>query len=329
MLRAIGWALLAAAGMVFPLAVLAAYDVSGSSSPEPFQAGFWGIAATVDIDPDTLNPGSQGNFVTAYIELPEGWDVVEIDVSTVTLEVVGVDGSVPAAPSPTAVGDEDEDGIPDRMVKFNREAVVALLDGWTGDITFRVKGEVSGSAFAGTDSITLLQSDGGAEDAESAATDEPPSALPMPTIEYEVQPGDTLIDIAARFGTTVEALAQLNGLEDPRVILYGSTLIVPYVGEGAGGQAAEGAQSAATEKPPSAPPMPTIEYEVQPGDTLTEIAARFGTTVEALTHLNGLENPRLILYGSTLNVPYVGEDAGSAAAGLSPQYSRASVRGSS
>jgi len=51
--------------------------------------------------------------------------------------------------------------------------------------------------------------------------------------------------------------------------------------------------------------------------------------VEALIRLNGLEDPNAILYGSTLNVPYVGEDAGSAAAGLSPQYSRASVRGSS
>ncbi len=71
--------------------------------------------------------------------------------------------------------------------------------------------------------------DGAVEDAPPAALQEPPSAPPMPTIEYEVQPGDTLIDIAARFGTTVEALAQLNGLEDPNVILYGSTLIVPYV----------------------------------------------------------------------------------------------------
>ena len=157
-----------------------------------------------------------------------------------------------------------------------------------------------------------------AEDAQSAAAEEPPSAPPMPTIEYEVQPGDTLIDIAARFGTTVEALAQLNGLEDPRVILYGSTLIVPYVGEGAGGQAAEGAQSAAAEKPPSAPPMPTIEYEVQPGDSLTDIAARFGTTMEALTQLNGLEDPNAILYGSTLRVPYVGEGLAPAIGDVSP-----------
>jgi LysM repeat protein len=54
-----------------------------------------------------------------------------------------------------------------------------------------------------------------------------------------VQAGDTLIDIAARFGTTVEALVQLNGLEDPDVILYGSTLNVPDVGAYAGDASAD------------------------------------------------------------------------------------------
>ncbi|GAG29173.1 unnamed protein product, partial [marine sediment metagenome] len=79
--------------------------------------------------------------------------------------------------------------------------------------------------------------------------------------------------------------------------------------------------SADTAMPPWTPLAPrggTIGYEVQPGDTLIDIAARFGTTVEALVQLNGLEDPNVILYGSTLNVPYVGEDAGGAPAGMSP-----------
>ncbi len=197
----------------------------------PVELGPIPATVDVDIDPDTLNPDSEGNYVMAYIELPPGYEVADIDVSTVTLEVVGVHGSVRAEPSPTEVADHDADGIPDRMVKFSREAVVALLDGRTGDITFRVTGEVSGSAFAGTDSITLLQSDGGAEDAQSAAADEPPSAPPMPTIEYEVQAGDTLIGIAARFGTTVEALIELNSIQNPNLIFYGYKLNVPYGGE--------------------------------------------------------------------------------------------------
>jgi len=86
----------------------------------------------------------------------------------------------------------------------------------------------------------------------------------------------------------------------------------------AGSQVAEDAQPAAAEEPPSPPAMRTIEYEVRPGDTLTDIAARFGTTVEALVRLNRLQNANLILYGSTLNVPYVGEDGGGARGAVSP-----------
>jgi signal peptidase len=206
------------------------FSDSETCSADIQAAGPLAIRATVDIDPDTLNPESQGKFVMAYIELPEGYDVADIDVSTVTLEIEGAYGSVAAAPSPTAVGDEDGDGIPDRMVKFSREAVVALLDGRTGDIPFGVKGEVSGSPFEGTDTIRLPDLQDGAEDAEPTAADEPPSPPSAPPVGYEVQPGDTLTDIAARFGTTVETLGELNGLEDPDVILYGSTLSVPYVG---------------------------------------------------------------------------------------------------
>jgi LysM repeat protein len=61
-----------------------------------------------------------------------------------------------------------------------------------------------------------------------------------------------------------------------------------------------------------------MEYEVQPGDTLADIGARFGTAVEELVRLNRLQNANLIFYGSTLNVPYVGEDGGGASAGVSP-----------
>ena len=213
-------------------------------------AASFAIPASVDIDPDTLNPESQGKFVTAYIELPQEYDVNGIDVSTVGLCLGHVaacpeDASVEAKEHPTAVGDEDGDGIPDRMVKFSREAVVALLDGRTGDITFRVKGEVSGSPFEGTDTRRVLDSQGGAEDAEPALPEEgsgeaaaPPEPLPitplMPTMEYEVKPGDTLWDIGRRFGTTVEALIRLNGLQDANLILYGSTLNVPDVGAYAG-----------------------------------------------------------------------------------------------
>lgn len=83
------------------------------------------VPATIDFDPDTLNPKSQGKYVTVYIELPEEYDVNDIDISTIEL-TYGV-GSVSAEDTPTEIGDHDENGIPDLMVKFDRQDVVAIL----------------------------------------------------------------------------------------------------------------------------------------------------------------------------------------------------------
>lgn len=45
--------------------------------------------------------------------------------------------------------------------------------------------------------------------------------------EYTVQPGDTLGGIAAQFGVTVDAIAQLNQIEDVHLIVPGETLMIP------------------------------------------------------------------------------------------------------
>jgi LysM repeat protein len=44
-------------------------------------------------------------------------------------------------------------------------------------------------------------------------------------------------------------------------------------------------------------------YMVQPGDTLSEIAERFGTSAEILGQANGIENLNLIFVGQTVYVP--------------------------
>jgi hypothetical protein len=108
------------------------------------------VSAQVDIDPDVLNPRSGGRWVTCYIELPEGYDPVDIDVSTVMLNE-----TVPAELHPTGIGDYDEDGTPDRMVKFSRSQVIDILP--NGDqVEVRVSGEVAGGPFAGADTIRVL-----------------------------------------------------------------------------------------------------------------------------------------------------------------------------
>jgi len=76
----------------------------------------------IDFDPDTLNLKSKGKVVTSYIELPESFDISQINIANVLLN-----DSVPALTKPTEIGDYDKDGIPDLMVKFERNEVQAIL----------------------------------------------------------------------------------------------------------------------------------------------------------------------------------------------------------
>jgi len=90
-----------------------------------------------------------GGFVTAYIELPAGYNVNDINISTIILNL-----EVQAKLNPTKIGDYDEDGIPDLMVKFSRKEVVPLLS--VGENTLTITGEVNGEVFEGSDTITAI-----------------------------------------------------------------------------------------------------------------------------------------------------------------------------
>jgi hypothetical protein len=112
------------------------------------------IPATIDIDPDTLNLKSKGKWITAYIELSSGHDLASVDVGTIMLE-----GVVPAESHPTEIGDHDGDGIPDLMVKFDRQAVQELLE--PGDVELTVTGSWRAVLFKGSDTIRVIEPGGG------------------------------------------------------------------------------------------------------------------------------------------------------------------------
>jgi lysozyme len=60
----------------------------------------------------------------------------------------------------------------------------------------------------------------------------------------------------------------------------------------------------ATPAAPAAPASPGPQtYTVRPGDTLSAVAARHGTTVEAISQANGITNPNEIEVGQTLTIP--------------------------
>jgi len=116
----------------------------GEPEPEP-------VAATIRIEPRTLNLRSVGQAMTCHIELPEGYDVRDIEITSLRLN-----GVVAAESLPTAVGDDDGDGVPDLMVKFSREALIAVLEPGD-DVPMVVTGTVAGEAFEGTDHIRVIR----------------------------------------------------------------------------------------------------------------------------------------------------------------------------
>ncbi|MEM4187575.1 MAG: hypothetical protein QW786_02135 [Candidatus Hadarchaeum sp.] len=117
------------------------------------------IPATVDVCPDVLNLKSKSdkNAVTAFIELPEGYLVEEIDAASVKLDIGGT--IVSAQSNPSCVGDYDGDGVADLMVKFNRAEVVAALGAAIGQAKITVKGRMNnGLSFAGEDILRVIMS---------------------------------------------------------------------------------------------------------------------------------------------------------------------------
>jgi hypothetical protein len=99
--------------------------------------------------------------------------VADIDVGTVALEGESLfESALQAEPWPTEIGDYDEDGIPDLMVKFDRSAVQELADvGENVELTvFGKWGEVP---FRGSDDIRVI--DPGEERPEGGKPEEHPS----------------------------------------------------------------------------------------------------------------------------------------------------------
>lgn len=104
-------------------------------------------------------------------------------------------------------------------------------------------------------------------------------------IIYTVQPGNTLWGLSKEFDVTIEEIANLNNIQNPNLIFVGEKLEIitntNYNQTGALGK--------------------TL-YTVKPGDTLSELAIRFDTTVERIVNLNNIQNPNLIFVGQRLRI---------------------------
>lgn len=110
---------------------------------------------------------------------------------------------------------------------------------------------------------------------------------------YLIRPGDTLHAIAARHGTTVQRLVRVNDLPAGGNLIYaGETLRIPR----------SGAATPHTGVQPRGADAGGVRYVVRLGDSLTAIAARYGTDVETLAARNQLASVDRIYEGQVLRI---------------------------
>ncbi len=115
-------------------------------------------------------------------------------------------------------------------------------------------------------------------------------ALPSLAFAHIVAPGETLSDIADRYGVSVDELAAENGIENPDLIYVGEEI---NVGEATAAEAPASHHAAA----------PYATHVVQEGDTLTDIAARYGVSMDAIAAANGIEDANQIFISQVLTIP--------------------------
>ena len=101
------------------------------------------------------------------------------------------------------------------------------------------------------------------------------------TTEYQVVAGDTLSSIANKFNTTVEELVSINNITNPNLILVGQILKL---------------------RRDDLSQVENNTYVVQQGDTLSQIAQKYGTTYQELARINNISNPNYIQVGQVIKI---------------------------
>ncbi len=114
------------------------------------------------------------------------------------------------------------------------------------------------------------------------------------TTIHVVQRDENLYRIALRYGTTVDAIAEANGISDPRYLAVGQRLLIPNAGTNVTGT--------------------VTMHTIGPGDTLATLAKRYQSTPEQLATANRITNPNLLYIGQTLSIPFQMEQDTTAAA---------------
>jgi N-acetylmuramoyl-L-alanine amidase len=143
------------------------------------------------------------------------------------------------------------------------------------------------------------------------------AAVALPSVAsadviHVVQRGESLNSIAQLDGLSEPALAAANGLSPYAQLELGQVIEIPARGADSAAASSTATTSSATTEPTSTSAGVSSgggSYVVQPGDTLTGIAASDGTTVMELASENGLDPNGILEAGTTLTLPGAGSSS--------------------
>lgn len=201
-------------------------------------------------------------------------------VMVATLSAASAGGGLVPPPPISTLGDgalASQDGTRPLSLSPHRD-VTSPLASSTGDSSSGPSATAAGEA--ASEAVSEAAS-GGAASSETPADDASGHGLvllPDPTIHtHLVAPGETLSEIADRYGVTVQTIAQCSGLSNPNRISPGQSLTFPSV---------DG-----------------LLHRVKPGDTLSGLAQRYGAQAPEIAWANRITDPRALEVGSLLIVP--------------------------
>jgi membrane-bound lytic murein transglycosylase D len=127
---------------------------------------------------------------------------------------------------------------------------------------------------------------------------------------HRVKQGETMVSVAATYGVTTQALAQLNGSGNNAKLRTGRTLLVPSspaVTVAAAAAAPQPTPAAVAATAAAAEAQATNVYVVRRGDSISEITKKTGLTEAQILKINRLKNPNYIYEGQKLALAEPGE----------------------
>lgn len=114
---------------------------------------------------------------------------------------------------------------------------------------------------------------------------------------HTVVSGDNLYKIGLQYGVTIDSIVAANELSNPQQIYPGQALVIPC------GEVSEETPAPSVINQPTGTCGNGVVHTVQAGQTISQIAQGYGTTVDAITTANGIDNIGLIHVGDQLLVP--------------------------